>query len=61
MRLVGKNSSDSYFPIAHNCFNGLELPRYSSKRILKDRILYAIENTTSIDGDTVQHGEIEWD
>lgn len=37
------------------------MPRYSSKSILKERILYAIENTTSIDGDTLQHGEVEWD
>ena len=61
MRLVRRGSGDAYFPIAHTCFNGLELPRYSSKSILKERILYAIENTTSIDGDTLQHGEVEWE
>lgn len=52
---------DSFFPIAHTCFNGLDLPCYSSKAILQERLLYAIENTVSIDGDTLQHNDIDWE
>lgn len=50
-----------FFPIAHTCFNGLELPNYSSKEVMRRKILYAIENTTSIDGDTVEHSDVQWE
>ena len=61
MRMVTKNSPDQYFPVAHTCFNDLELPRYSSVDVMKTKILWAIENTTAIDGDRIEHGDIAWD
>lgn len=61
MRMVTKGEPDQYFPVAHTCFNDLELPRYSSFEVMKQRIVWAIENTTAIDGDRVEHGDIAWD
>lgn len=34
--------SDSRLPTAHTCFNQLDLPMYSSKAILKDKLLMAV-------------------
>ena len=31
-------------PVAHTCSNVLDLPRYSSKEILREKILYAIKS-----------------
>jgi hypothetical protein len=45
------NPPDSYFPVAHTCFFSLELPRYSSLEIMKERLRYAIYNCQAIDGD----------
>ena len=61
IRHPSHGSPDSFFPIAHTCFNGLELPNYSSKEVMRRKILYSIENTTSIDGDTVEHTDIQWE
>lgn len=38
------NGGDSFFPVAHTCFNLLDLPQYSKKEILKERLLIAIEH-----------------
>lgn len=35
---------DSRLPSAHTCFNDMILPRYSSKEILRQKLLQAIEN-----------------
>lgn len=35
---------DSYFPVAHTCFNLLDLPMYSTEDILRDRLMVAIEH-----------------
>ena len=35
-------------PISHTCFFSLDLPRYDSKGILFEKMIYAIENTFSI-------------
>jgi len=34
--------SDETLPTAHTCFNQLDLPRYSTKEILKEKLLLAI-------------------
>uniref|UniRef100_A0A6A7G6W7 HECT-type E3 ubiquitin transferase n=1 Tax=Hirondellea gigas TaxID=1518452 RepID=A0A6A7G6W7_9CRUS len=42
---ISKNGDDSLrLPTAHTCFNHLLLPEYSSKEILSERLLTAIEN-----------------
>ena len=58
MRHYDQGTPDIFFPIAHTCFNGLELPNYSSKEVMKAKILWAIENTTSIDGDKIERVDI---
>ena len=32
-------------PVAHTCFNVLDLPPYPNKEIMKDKLLTAIMNT----------------
>ncbi len=51
-----KSPADSYFPVAHTCFFSLELPRYSTIEIMKDKLRYAIFNCEAIDGDDTSTG-----
>ena len=37
--------------MAHACFFSLHLPRYSSDEVMRERLLYAIENCTALDAD----------
>jgi hypothetical protein len=38
------------------CLSGIDLPLYTTEDILYNKLLYAIENTSSIDGDSsLQH------
>jgi E3 ubiquitin-protein ligase HERC4 len=39
------NGGDSYFPVAHTCFNLLDLPQYSTNEILAERLNTAIQHT----------------
>ncbi|XP_022087391.1 probable E3 ubiquitin-protein ligase HERC4 [Acanthaster planci] len=36
---------EDFFPVAHTCFNLLDLPVYTDKARLRDKLLMAIENT----------------
>jgi len=47
---------DQYYPVSHTCFFSLELPRYSSKKIMREKLLYAIFNCLAIDGDETGEG-----
>jgi len=38
------NGGDAFFPVAHTCFNLLDLPQYSTKEILKERLIVSIEH-----------------
>lgn len=38
-------NDDKYFPVAHTCFNLLDLPRYQTKEKLKYYLLQAIQQT----------------
>jgi len=43
---VGRHGDDNTrLPSAHTCFNHLLIPEYSSKEILKEKLLQAIENS----------------
>ncbi|RLN67201.1 hypothetical protein BBJ29_006242 [Phytophthora kernoviae] len=42
---------DSQMPKSHTCFFALQLPRYSSDDICRDRLLYAVRNCIEMDGD----------
>ena len=45
------NRGDDALPISHTCFFQLELPDYSTKEVMRDKILYAISHCTAIDLD----------
>ena len=45
------NNPDQYLPVSHTCFFQLELPKYSRLAILRSKLLFAIRNCASIDGD----------
>lgn len=36
---------DKFLPVAHTCFNLLDLPRYKTKERLKYKLLQAIQQT----------------
>ncbi|CAG0920580.1 unnamed protein product [Notodromas monacha] len=36
---------ERYFPVAHTCFNLLDLPRYKSAQVLREKLLLAIQQT----------------
>jgi len=42
---------DVALPVAHTCFFQLDLPNYSSEITMRDKLLYAINNCSAIDGD----------
>lgn len=35
---------ENYLPVAHTCFNLLDLPKYTSQETLKEKLLQAIEH-----------------
>lgn len=35
---------EQYFPVAHTCFNLLDLPKYTSKNTMQEKLLHAIEH-----------------
>jgi hypothetical protein len=41
-----ENASDMKLPSSHTCFNQLVIPGYSSKEILREKLLIAIDNST---------------
>ncbi|KEP66801.1 UNVERIFIED_CONTAM: HECT-domain (ubiquitin-transferase) domain-containing protein [Hammondia hammondi] len=44
---------DLQLPASHTCFFQIELPRYSSKQILREKLLYAITEGIAIDADNM--------
>lgn len=40
----GTNDPDTYLPSVNCCFYYLKVPEYSSKEILRERLLFAINN-----------------
>ncbi|KAG1690342.1 hypothetical protein DVH05_028222 [Phytophthora capsici] len=43
--------ADMYLPIAHTCFFSIDLPAYSSREVMHDKLVYAITHCQSIDAD----------
>ena len=41
-KLCARNYGDDMLPLAHTCFFELELPQYSSEKIMRERLLTAI-------------------
>ena len=48
---MSQSQVDGLLPVSHTCFFSLELPAYSSKEVLKTKLLYAMRNCPAIDGD----------
>lgn len=46
-----KDHTDNVLPSASTCFFSLTLPEYSTKTVLKDKLLFAINNVTTMETD----------
>ncbi|CAH0479236.1 unnamed protein product [Peronospora belbahrii] len=51
---------DQYLPHAQTCFFALRLPAYTSKEILRTKLLYAIQNSPNMDADVRLHNAEGW-
>ena len=50
--MLNKQNPDQALPKADTCFFNIELPQYSSKKIMKERVLLAVNlDNTSINAD----------
>jgi hypothetical protein len=55
-----RESPDDYLPSAQTCFFSLSLPPYSSKEVLRAKLLYAIQNSPNMDADVRLHSGEGW-
>merc|ERR1711924_441683 len=46
-----KLNPDKFLPKAHTCFFSLNLPRYSTKEIMREKLIYAMDNCIEMDAD----------
>uniref|UniRef100_A0A7S2RG93 HECT E3 ubiquitin ligase n=1 Tax=Mucochytrium quahogii TaxID=96639 RepID=A0A7S2RG93_9STRA len=46
-----RENPDEWLPKAHTCFFALSLPRYTSDEVMKEKLLYAIQNCLEMDAD----------
>jgi hypothetical protein len=51
-----KQPADGHLPEAHTCFFSIDLPRYSTLEITREKLRYVIFNCTAIDGDDTSTG-----
>ncbi|OWZ20853.1 HECT E3 ubiquitin ligase [Phytophthora megakarya] len=51
---------DLYLPHAQTCFFALRLPVYTSKEVLRAKLLYAIQNSPNMDADVRLHNAEGW-
>jgi hypothetical protein len=50
------STPDHHFPVSHTCFFSVEWPRYTSFKVAKEKLLYAIVNCTDMDMDATAEG-----
>lgn len=55
-RAFSREPPDNYLPVSHTCFFELELPRYSSVSVMRERLRYSIMNCAAIDTDNTPLG-----
>ena len=55
-----KEKPDDYLPHAQTCFFSLSLPQYSTKEILRAKLLLAISNSPNMDADVRLHTAEGW-
>eukprot|EP00003_Mantamonas_plastica_P009533 TRINITY_DN1890_c0_g2_i2.p3 TRINITY_DN1890_c0_g2~~TRINITY_DN1890_c0_g2_i2.p3 ORF type:complete len:194 (-),score=53.95 TRINITY_DN1890_c0_g2_i2:660-1241(-) len=53
---TGGRDPNDYFPKSHTCFFSVEIPAYTSKVAMRQKITYAILNCTAIDADNTGEG-----
>lgn len=58
--LSSQEQADLYLPHAQTCFFSLAVPTYSSKELLRDKLLYAIQNSPNMDADVRLHTAEGW-
>ena len=46
-----RDHPNTYLPKAHTCFFSLNLPKYDSDEVMKEKLLYAIYNCVEMDAD----------
>jgi hypothetical protein len=51
IKLISPPNCDQSLPIAHTCFFAIDVPRYSTEEIMRDKFLYAIKFCQAIDTD----------
>ena len=51
LKTLQRDRPDDALPVSHTCFFSLELPKYSSKEILQQKLLYAVQHCQAIDAD----------
>jgi hypothetical protein len=59
MKITRYNPSgpvDNYLPVSHTCFFTIDLPAYTSKDVMREKLLYAITHCQAIDLDKVASG-----
>jgi hypothetical protein len=49
------STPDDHLPLAHTCFFSIAIPAYSSKEVLRSKLVYAIKNCRSMDSDFRLH------
>lgn len=49
-----EENPDDYLPTSHTCFYSLDLPYYTTKEIMKNKLKYAIFEALTLDGDFAQ-------
>jgi hypothetical protein len=57
---AAKETPDKYLPHAQTCFFSLSWPSYSSKEIMREKLLYAIKNSPNMDADVRLHNAEGW-
>jgi hypothetical protein len=55
-----RENPDEYLPSAQTCFFSLALPAYSTKEVLRSKLLYAINNSPNMDADVRLHSGEGW-
>jgi E3 ubiquitin-protein ligase HERC2 len=51
IEILHHNNPDVALPVSHTCFFSIELPKYSTYELLRDKLKYAIINCQAIDAD----------
>jgi len=60
MVVMEARGDDNSLPLSHTCFFQFELPRYSNKQSMQQKMLYAITECHAIDTDFAAQA-IDWD